>query len=518
MILPSAIKRYLNGNRDDHRWMKELKSKELDKLLNSLEPKPKFWPGLGVHQKIGLYLGIKLGCFAFWYDMGTGKTVTNLELLQYWWDIGEMRRALVFVTSDKAFPTWERQIRQYKINIPYCTLDSNTSAGKWKALANFDEGLILLHYPGAVAMVKGGGKKLDKAKLKRLLRSVDVVVFDESTKAGNTQSLTHRLCRAASRQALHRYALAGRPFGRDPTPLWAQLFLVDRGESLGPTLELFREAFFTKEKNKDARGPRSKYAFDYTFRERMKPKLSRMTQHSSLTYVADECIDLPPERRIPELIKLPADTRAYYDELVAEVIAAKGNFRAIEGAFHRMRMLSSGFIGLKDDLTGERAEIEFDPNPKMDRLLDLASTFPDNRKALIFYQYTYSGRNIVKRFKEEFGIDVPWLWSGTKNSRKMLSDFIDGDAPFCCINNQVGAYSLDGLQVANYTFVYESPVSSIDREQLERRTRRQGQKHRTVFYYDLIVKGTVDEKILQFHQEGKDLFDSLLVNPKALLR
>jgi SNF2 family DNA or RNA helicase len=85
------------------------------------------------------------------------------------------------------------------------------------------------------------------------------------------------------------------------------------------------------------------------------------------------------------------------------------------------------------------------------------------------------------------------------------------------INNKVGAYSLDGLQeVANYTMFYESPVSPIDREQAERRLRREGQKRR-VFQYDLVTRGTVDEKILTFHAEGEELFKALVRNPKSIL-
>jgi SNF2 family DNA or RNA helicase len=86
------------------------------------------------------------------------------------------------------------------------------------------------------------------------------------------------------------------------------------------------------------------------------------------------------------------------------------------------------------------------------------------------------------------------------------------------INNQTGAFSLDGLQVANYTYFFESPVSPIDRNQAERRTRRQGQKHKTCFYYDPVVADTVDERILEFHKEGEDIFQALLVDPSKALR
>jgi hypothetical protein len=446
----------------------------------------------------------------------TGKTFMSLELLQYWWDIGAMRRAIVFVISDKAYPTWERQIRQYKINIPYCMLDSGSSEGKWRILEHFDEGIAFVHYPGAVAMVNGRGKTttmLDQKKVNRLLRNVDVAVFDESTKAGNIQSLTYKLCKKATQAAEHRYTLAGMPFGRDPTPLWSQMYLTDQGETLGETLGLFREAFFT-EKDNYWGGPYSK---KYKFKKPLERKLSRIIQHSSLTYTVDECIDLPPVRRIVEMVRLSATTKAYYQEVVAEIISSKGNMKAMKNAFLRMRQLSSGFLGLRDDETGERAEVEFDDNPKLELLLNFLDTLNENRKALIYYQYTVSGRRISKAIKEELDIPHIWLWSGTKSPAKDMQRFMDDPATrYAVIQNDLGAFSLDGLQVANYEFFFESPVSTITRSQAERRIWRQGQRHKS-FLYDLVVQGTVDEKILDFHQEGKDLFKALLANPAKML-
>jgi hypothetical protein len=85
------------------------------------------------------------------------------------------------------------------------------------------------------------------------------------------------------------------------------------------------------------------------------------------------------------------------------------------------------------------------------------------------------------------------------------------------INHKIGAYSLDGLQhVSNYTIFYESPVSPIDREQAEHRLVRDGQERR-VFQYDLIVRGSVDARILAFHAEGEDMFNALLRDPERAL-
>jgi len=221
---------------------------------------------------------------------------------------------------------------------------------------------------------------------------------------------------------------------------------------------------------------------------------------------------------VTELVKFDDEARAYYERLVKQVLAARGNMREMKNVFLRMRQISSGFIGLKDDETGERAEIEFQENPKLERLLELLDQLPDGRKAVVFHEFTYSGKKITSLLKEELGVKPIWLWSGTKDTKRELQRFAtDNNCTVAVINNKVGAFSLDGLQdVANYTFVYESPVSSIDREQLERRLVRQGQK-RTVFQYDLLVEKTVDQKIRDYHKEGEALFDALLRNPAKAL-
>lgn len=515
MIPKRVIKSYLNARRDDHRWLKDLRHREIDKLLREIAPKLHLHPKIGLHQKVAIYLGIKYRSFAFFYDMGTGKTLLSLELLQYFWDIGMLRRALVFVISDKAFSTWERQRKQYKINVPYCILDGS-SKEKWRILRHFGDGIIFLHYPGAVAMVSGKPTKRHKKKqllfdkVDTLIDNVDVVVYDESTKAGNEASLTYQLCWEASKVAKHRYALAGMPFGRDPTPLWPQMNLVDHGETLGETSGLFREAFFREVAGYGGH-------LKYKFRRNMEDDLSEIIQHNSMTYTADECIDLPVFRHIIEEIRLTTEIKNYYREVIEEAIAAKGNRSVMKNAFLRMRQLSSGFIGLKDDETGERAEIEFDRNPKLEWLLDFVDVFPQKRKLLIFYEFTISGRRIAREIKDQFDTSPVWLWSGTKNASKEIDRFIyDPDTSFCVVNNHVGAYSLDGLQVANYEVFFESPVSVMDREQAQRRIWRQGQTRKS-FFYDPIVKDTVDEKILEFHAEGRDLFKALLVNPSKLL-
>lgn len=525
MIPSTAVDAFLSRKLDSHLWIKRLTSKQLDEAIAQLRPVPRLKVKLRKHQKACFLLGVSYPQFCFWLDMGTGKTLLSLALLDYWFQVGWLKRAIIFVTSDKAFLTWERQLKRFGITLPVVALEGS-SERKWRQLEEFGEGLVLVPYPGAVAMVtktvKSKGKrkwKLNEPLVEKLAEWAGGMVLDESTRVGNHQSLTYKMAAKLKQHARVRYALSGRPFGRDPTMLWPQCSIIDDGETLGPTLGLFREAFFSAEERQFGPAHIRKYAKDYTFKKTLKPKLSRMIQHRSITYAADECIDLPKVIPIREYVTLPEETRAYYKRLVERLIEAKGNFREIESVFLRMRQLSSGFLGLMDDETGEKAEIVFDQNPKLDRLVELIDELPENRKAVVFYDYTLTGRTVAGRLKEELGIKPIWLWSGTKDARKELERFAqDEDCTVAVVNNRLGAMSLDGLQeVANYVFFVESPVGVIDREQAERRLVRDGQK-RTVFQYDLIMRKTVDERILFFHQEGRDLFASLMKDPaKALL-
>ena len=522
MIPSNLVKKFLEQPRDDHRWLKSLTHKDVDSVLASFRPVPKVNSKLRVHQKVCICLGIAYPQFGFWLDMGTGKTIIALELLRYWWECRRLNRAVVLVKNDKAFPTWKAQMKRWGIDLPYVMLGNSSSEEKWTQLEDFKAGIIFLAYPGATALcsskvqnTKGENRMaLDPKKVERLA-GLDALVMDESTCAGHKDSLTSKLCTKLRQRAKFCYALAGRPFGRDPTLLWSQYYILDGGATFGETLGLFRAAFFNEEDNPyDPKG----FSKNYTFKTKMKDKMMRIAQHRSIAYAEKECIEVPDwSPSIIEEVLLPEEAKAYYKHVVEEVIAARGNLREMDNAFLRMRQLSSGFLGFKNSETDQKVEIEFAENPKLELLLDLLDEVPLDRKAVIFYDYTHSGRKIYEALRAAKRKPI-WLWSGTKDSAAEQKRFQeDPDCDVAIINNKVGAYSIDGLQVANYVFYFESPVGVLEREQSEKRVKRQGQLHK-VFQYDLVTKGTLDKRILDFHKDGADLLKALRQNPADLLK
>jgi hypothetical protein len=517
MILKSAIDAYLNAPRDNHDWMKDLTDRELDDAIAALRPRPWMPASFDKHQKVGFLLGVAYPQFCYWYDMGTGKTLLLLTLLKYLFDLQRINKALVVPLNDEATDGWLQQVGEWKVDLPVLPLFKGATKDKWPQVLEFDRGLIMPSYPGLRAMVsgkverkKGDGAELKKVpeKMAQMLKGVGAAIWDESTEMAGTKSLNHSIARTIAKVVPYRYALAGQPFGRDPVMLWAQHFIVDGGASLGPTKGLFQEALYTKSKSYWG-GP---YSFKYKFRSEMKDQLNLMIKHRSISYDEAECGTLPELISQVVKVKFPESAGAYYKAQLKRLQYARGDYREMQNAFIKLRQISSGFLGVKDDETGDKIELEFDANPKRARLLDLVLQVPKHRKALIFYEFTHSGRRITHELKS-LGFNPIWLWSGTEDSRSDIAAFKADSMDVDCavINWRVGAFSLN-LQRANYAFVYESPVPVIARRQMIKRIHRKGQPW-SCHIYDLVTEGTVDERILKFHAEGMSLFEAVMRDP-----
>lgn len=515
MIHPDSIEEFLGQTRTTFEWIKTLNADALEAELRTLNPPPDLPDEVSVHQLACFLLGVAYPQFAFLLDMGMGKTLLMLILIRYWMKVGKVRKALVLVPTNTVVNGWEEQIEQWAPDLPYQLLQGPSSS-KWDAWEALSEGLGVITYQGLALMVSEKEKVKGKTRkrfqtvpklLRRMAASVDALILDESTAVKRKGSLWFRAANAVAKHAQIRYALAGRAFGRDPEDLWAQFYLVDRGASLGDSLTLFRDVFYKK-----TRGYWT--MFEYKFDKAREPLLAQCIANRSIEYHMEEG-DLPPLVESIIKVRFPEETEAYYQRVVQEVIAAKGNYMLMKNAFLRMRQISSGFLGFRDDETGDKAEVEFDHNPKLDALLEKIEEMPRGRKMVVFYEFTWSGRRICEALKKA-KIGHEWLWSGTEDQKRAQRRFKED--PRCThlvLNHRLGAYGLN-LQSANYHAFYESPVSPIDREQAERRTRRTGQS-RTVFQYDLVMRDTVDQRILDFHAEGDDLFNALVRDPSSIL-
>lgn len=509
-LAPRAVKDFLARPRKDWRWYKKLSDEALDERADRLSVRPPIWDKLRKHQKVGVLLGIRLKRLCYWYDTGTGKTLMSLALIRYLQQSKRFKRALVLVPTKVVRSEWGRELEKHTgKSLPYI-IPFGVSDVRFETLVHGDEPVVIETYAGLVRLLSNleenkKGKNKFKPSRKRVLalaKAFDTLILDESSMAGNHTSLNYRVCRKIAASCRHVWTLNATPFNRDPTPMWAQMKLVDKGETLGEHVGLFRAAFFTESEDPWSGG------MTYTFQDRKAGLLNKLIANRSIQYTADES-DLPDVVEIRKEFRLGMRAKSYYEKALANLRKSRGDVTELRNEFLRLRQLSSGFLGYKDDESGKAAQLEFDTNEKLELLLSLLQTLVGKHKAVVFHEYTFSG-SIICRELNKLKIPHARIYGGTKDPDSELHRFTEDEAcRVMVLNNAAGGRGLN-LQMAKYGIYYESPLSAPMRKQTRARIVRQGSQHGRVFLYDLLMYGGVDEKILEFHKEGNDLLKAIL--------
>ena len=513
MINPATIKSFLARKLNDYAWLKKEQLAAVNQVIPDAITLLSNWGILWLHQKICFTLIVMLKRFMLHIDMGGGKSLTVLSVIQYRKQRGEKPKAIIFVPYLTAVETWVEETTKHTPELQCVVLLGSTDDNL--ARLNNDNGdLFVICYQSAVAMLAEPIKKVGKTKKKwamdpsrvrEAFKSFDTLVMDEIHKAKSSSSLTYKMLRAISSQCEYVIGLTGTPFGRDLQDLWSQFYLIDFGETLGDTLGLYREVFFTKKVNYWG-------GYEFKFKKNLFSKLQEFIKNKSIRYSIDEFHDMQPREYVLKKVHPHEGIKAYADTAIESInkIAAtkgKGQYRALESEYLRLRQLSSGFMTFKGE-DDDRVQIKFDENPKLDALQELIEAMPDGCKMIVFHHFVYTNVLISERLTA-LGIDHARVYGKSRDPIEELRQFKQMANCRCLvINSRSGSSSLN-LQHANYIVFFEQPESGIDRSQAERRVWRPGQDKR-VWIYDLIMTGTADQQMLKWNKEGESLLTALL--------
>lgn len=506
---------FLERDRRDFREYKKLTDEQLEERMLKLPVKPPIYYKLTLLQKVCFIIGAETQRFCFLNSTGTGKSLLSIALIRYFRRLGILKKALILVPNKINKYEWEAELKKHSPKSSSLVLDGSTKQ-KWDNLNQSDALFVFETYAGMTRMVcnleqRKKKKKIvpmlvpDPKKLALLAKHFGGLVCDESTRVGHHTSLPFRFCRKLSKTAPVVFTMTGTPFNRDPSLLWAQLYLVDNGFTLGETLGLYRSIFCNETENFFSGMP------EYNFNKKQETLLHDFIANSSISYPADEG-SLPQCVEIIKEVKLPSDAGSYYDKMREQLQASRGNFNEIKNAFVRMRQISSGFMGYEDDETGEKAKFEFPDNPKLDLLMSLLGEMDPDDKVIVFFDFNYSGERILNELKQQ-KIDALLMYGKTKDTALVRDQFLkDKKKRVLLLQNKLGIGI--NVQVSRYNIFFESPVSAIDRKQCVGRFVRQHSAFKTVFQYDLVMKDSVDLDILRFHKEGGDLFEAIVRGQK----
>lgn len=507
---PRAVANFYNRQLEDFRWLKEVPREELLKLVPEgftfiKEPY--------THQLACFVIGMKMPRFLYLLEMGSGKSGLLLNLIRYRKWRGELHSALICVPNLINLASWENQIKIHAPDLSYKIL-SGSKATREKLLDEDRTDVAIINYAGlgvymasARKWTKKGTQKRDVVAedIQRFINLFNFCAFDESHLGiGSVTSLQYKICKELSWAADFAYGATGTPMGKEPAKMWPQFHVVDRGETLGYTLTMFRAAFYEERESYWA-------GVEYVFEEQKRSHLHQMTQHRSIRYTDTEFSDMPALMpAIPIYVQMSPAQMKRNQELITQAREAQKEGLDRPATFIKQRQTTAGFIAVKGE-DGTKLEVSFSPNPKIDALEQFILELDPAEKLVIFHSYVYTGA-LIRALLDKMKIKFCGVGAHFKDPALELRRFMtDKGYRIFIANCAAGATGIDGLQqVCRYALFVESPTGPILRRQAEKRIHRDGQKKRC-HIYDLIARGiSVDQRVLDSIAEGKDLFSAIV--------
>jgi non-specific serine/threonine protein kinase len=423
------------------------------------------------------------GCLAD--DMGTGKTIVTLAFLQSQKEEGLSKQASLLVVPRSLIFNWERESERFT---PGLRILDHASKERADDTSTFDEyDLVLTTY----GLLRRDQKLLSSYEFNYL-------ILDEAQAIKNPAAETAKAVRKL--RGAHRLTLTGTPVENNTLELWSQFAFLNPG--LLGNVEYFRKEFGTPiERGADE-------AAAELLRQLVHPFILRRTKDQ----VAPE---LPPrtERQLicdmePAQRKIYDEKRDYYRALLMQTIDQQGMNNA------RMKVLE-GLLRLRQICIHPRLA---DPtfrgySAKFELLFQTLETLrAEGHKALVFSQFVGMLKLVSAELKKR-EIPFSYLDGKTIDRQQRVDEFQNEPSiPFFLISLKAGGVGLN-LTAADYVIHIDPWWNPAVEMQATDRTHRIGQD-KPVFIYKMIVRDSVEEKVVQL-QEQKRALVSKLVSTEA---
>ena len=429
--------------------------------------------------------------FAYFMEMGTGKSKVLVDNIAMLYDKGKINGALIIAPKGVYNNWYTQEIPNHlasHIQPKMVLWTASTSKSKQKEYDSlFETGYdlhILIMNVEAFSTKKG----LDFAG--RFLRTHrTMMAVDESTSIKTPTAKRTKSILSIGKLANYRRILTGSPVTKSPLDLYTQCAFLNE-HLLGFTSFYTFRTRYAVMVDRNFGGRRVQIPAGY----KRLDELSQILKAFSDRVLKENCLDLPEKVYVERQVELTDEQSKAYSTMKSAALASiKGKMATAPHILTQMMRLHQITCGhLKSD-DGTITEIK---NNRLEELLDVLDEIEG--KAIICANYIYDIEHIVSVIKKKHGENSVVQYYGAVSSDKRqeaIQKFQDTNsaARFFVGNPQTGGYGIT-LTAANTVIYYSNGYDLEKRLQSEDRAHRIGQK-KSVTYVDLVTPKTVDEKI-----------------------
>jgi len=444
------------------------------------------------HQLTALEKSWNRETYAYFMEMGTGKTKVLIDNVAMLYDKGKVNGVLI-VAPKGVIGTWYNQeIPTHmpdhieNVSVLWQSNINKKQKEKLDSLFKIGEELhILIMNVESLSTTKG----VEFAS--RFLNSHNTLMaIDESTTIKNPKAKRTKSILLLSKNAKYRRIMTGSPVTKNPLDLYTQCYFLDPFHLNHESYYSFRMRYaIMKTANISGRQIQLVSGFKNL------GELSEKLKPFSYRVLKEDCLDLPDKIYMKRQINLSSEQLKLYDQMRKEALATlNGKKVTTVNALTQLMRLHQITCGHFTSDDGSTQPIK---NNRITELMDVLEEIEG--KAIIWAHYQYDITNIIKEVVKVHGpgsiVDYYGLTPQDERQKNIKKFQNDDKCRFIVGTPQTGGYGIT-LTAANTVIYYSNGYDLEKRLQSEDRAHRIGQK-KSVTYLDILADETVDEKIVK---------------------
>lgn len=469
------------------------------------------------HQKRAIEKAAFLDSFGLFFDPGTGKTGTTINILrQKFNDSQSVLRTLIFCPPI-VIKNWKDEWHKHS-KIDYDKVILLTGSGtqrkkKLEALGWVGNGtgarsrqgrIFITNYESLLmpelfetfkawhpqVLIADESHKIKDGKAKRTKKALELA-SDEYAGKGEAR----KLVRPAPR---HRYILTGTPVLNSPMDVFSQFLFLDGGKAFGKNFFVFRAVYF---RDLNAGMPKAKYFPNWQPIPERLADMSAKIAESAMSAKKSECMDLPPFVTKTLKVGMTPKQSKMYQEMKRDFLTFMENegrdpspvaaTLAITKAL-RLMQITSGFAR---DVEGK--DHSLGSTPKLEALEEILEDLAPHHKIIVWAVWK-ENYGQIKSLCERLGLRYVEVTGDTPSgSRFEMVEAFNNDPAVRVFIGHPGSGGIGINLVSSDISVFFSRTFSLEHSlQAEARNYRGGsERHPSVTRIDLVCDGTIDELV-----------------------
>ena len=444
------------------------------------------------HQLTALEKSWNKETYAYFMEMGTGKTKVLIDNMSMLYDKGKIDGALIIAPKGVVKTWYEQELPTHlpnhieNVTVLWQPNITKTQQEKLESLFEIETALhILVMNVEAFSTEKGM-----KFASKFLNSHKTLMAIDESTTIKTPTAKRTKNIIGLGKYAKYRRIMTGSPITKNPLDLYTQCEFLDPYLLNHASYYSFRNRY-AEMKTMHVRGRSIQvvHAFQNL------AELSDKVKGFSYRVLKEDCLDLPPKNFIKRHITLTPDQKKVYMQMKQQAISIlNGKVSSTMTVLTQLMRLHQITCG---HFTADDGSVQ---NVNNNRITELMNILEETEgKAIIWANYQRDITQIVENIEKKYGpgsvVDYYGLTPQDKRQDN-IRKFQNGDeCRFLVGTPQTGGYGIT-LTKANTVIYYSNGYDLEKRLQSEDRAHRIGQK-KNVTYIDIICEDTVDEKIVK---------------------